>query len=362
MRGRGSAVVATILALTLSLALTACGGTSAKPNTATGKAASTAASSTATAAAGPAASSTKPAGSGAALTKVSVMMAYLATGWDAGFWVAQDKGFYKQQGLDVTAEPGKATFQTVQQVANGNITFGQLDGGTLITADSRGLPLIGVAQLFKAQPFAVMVPASSKIQSIADLKGKRLGDNPSNATAQLLTGVLADHHMTKADLHLVDMDNHTLPVALLQHKVDAIAGLSIGQGALIEFKGMPLRFLMYGDNGVDQPGFAIATSASYARAHPDVVRRFILGTREGMTWSRQHAAQAEAILHQKEPHTNLKLLKKQLQLSLPFWSSPPGGAFDLNQYKTAEAELLKFGVIKKSVPVSQLVTNQYVPK
>lgn len=337
MKPRSKRVTGAVLALALALA--GCGGAASQRAKTSSAAASTPTQ---------------------APAKVSVVMSYILTGFDAPFWVGIDQGFYKQQNLDVTAQPGVSTLQSVQAVANGAVTFGQLDGGTVMTAIDQGLPLLGVAQLFTSQPFCILVPASSNITSISQLKGKKVGDSVGNATAALLPGVLAYHHMTLKDITLVNMSNNALPQALLSHKVAAIAALTIGQQPAIELQGMKVRALLYSDSGLNQPGFGIYTSRAYAAAHPGVVKRFILGTRNAMEWTLKHQQQAVADLAKAYPTAKPKLLTAQLKISLPIWANPPAGPFDLKQYQSAEQELVKYGVLKKPVDVSQVVTNQYV--
>lgn len=306
--------------------------------------------------------STPAASPAPATATVTFQTDFLPTGWDVGYWVALKQGFYKQQKLDVKAQTGKGSFQTAEDVAKGNEDFGQVDGGTLVQAIDQGLPAIGVASLFTKSPAAIIVPASSPIRSIADLRGKTIAENASDATAHMLPGVLAYNHLSTHDVKLDNVANSALVPALLRHRVDAILTLAVGLGVVANVKGMPTRNLLFDDNGMHLPGYALAANRAFAQAHPGVVRRFILATRQGWQWARQHPAQAVAILRQAFPTAPENVLSRELKLSFSFWQQPPATVFDLQQYAAGQRELVKYGVIKQPKPIGELVTNAYVPK
>jgi ABC-type nitrate/sulfonate/bicarbonate transport systems, periplasmic components len=99
-----------------------------------------------------------------ALTKVSVRMDFLIRGYHSGFFVALDKGWYKEAGLDVSISEGTGSLATAQSVAAGNDTFGLVDASSMVTADAQGAHLKMVANMRGRNGAAVIVRKSSGIR------------------------------------------------------------------------------------------------------------------------------------------------------------------------------------------------------
>src|SRR5262249_15887760 len=76
-----------------------------------------------------------------AQTKVTMYLAFLVNGYHAPFYLANEKGWYKEVGLDVTISPGRGTSDSIKQVGTGNAQFGEPDFGAVSKAVSQGIPI-----------------------------------------------------------------------------------------------------------------------------------------------------------------------------------------------------------------------------
>ena len=91
-----------------------------------------------------------------------------------GYYVALSKGFYEEEGLDVTILPGGSDINVPSVVESGTAQIGTTNSYNLLSYQEQGYPLIGIAQIMQDSPF-VFVCDKSKVSSIADLKGQTLG-------------------------------------------------------------------------------------------------------------------------------------------------------------------------------------------
>lgn len=96
----------------------------------------------------------------------------------AGFFVAQAKGFYKAEGLDVQLLP-IGDQSPIQTVATGAADFGTTWITDLLTARQQGIPVVHIAQLFQKSGYTLVSLKTSGIKAPADFKGKRVGVWPS---------------------------------------------------------------------------------------------------------------------------------------------------------------------------------------
>src|SRR5690606_31674946 len=92
----------------------------------------------------------------------------------AGYFVAQDKGFYAEEGLEVTVLDGGNVNPTVA-VASGNADFGTDWVANILTQRDQGLEVVILAQVYQTSGYRLVALGNSGIEEIADLAGRRVG-------------------------------------------------------------------------------------------------------------------------------------------------------------------------------------------
>ena len=106
---------------------------------------------------------------------VTVRLKWFNQAQFAGFYVAQDKGYYKAAGLAVNIQPGGPDFPAVQMVTGGNEQFGVTGADQILIARSKGVPVVAVAVIYRRNPFVLFSLAKSGIKTPADFVGKKVG-------------------------------------------------------------------------------------------------------------------------------------------------------------------------------------------
>ncbi len=112
------------------------------------------------------------------LVPVKLQLKWFPQAQFAGFFVAQAKGYFKAEGLDVTLLP-IGDQSPIQTVATGAADFGTTWITDLLTARQQGIPVVHIAQLFQKSGYTLVALKSSNLKSPADFKGKRVGVWPS---------------------------------------------------------------------------------------------------------------------------------------------------------------------------------------
>src|SRR6056297_729626 len=98
-----------------------------------------------------------------AAEQVSVRLKWFNQAQFAGFYVAKEKGFYEDAGLDVSIQPGGSDFPAIQMVAGGDEQFGVTSADQILTARSKGVPIVALAVLYRKSPFVLFALESSGI-------------------------------------------------------------------------------------------------------------------------------------------------------------------------------------------------------
>jgi len=146
-------------------------------------------------------------------------------GEHAPFFVGVDKGFYLDEGLDVTVQEGSGSSTTVKLVGNGTNIIGYADSGTMMQGVTRGVPVKAVAVLLQTSPMSVIYKADKPIKTMEELKGKSIAITAGDASLAQLSALLTKHGMTEEDITLVVVANPAgKETAILEDQADTFMG------------------------------------------------------------------------------------------------------------------------------------------
>lgn len=218
----------------------------------------------------------RSAGHTRALTKVTIVLKWVPQAQFAGYFVALQKGYYKQFGLDVTIQPGGPDIVPEQVVANGAATFGTGWLPALLTQRDHGQDLVNIAQIFQTTGMRLIAFKSSGITSTKDFKGKKIGVWYSGNQYQFLAWMNKLHYNPATDMTVI---HQSFSMDLfLSHKLDLASAMTYNELGVVLESGVKLNQLTifdYGKAGVSMLEDGIYARSSYLKTHADVARRFL---------------------------------------------------------------------------------------
>jgi NitT/TauT family transport system substrate-binding protein len=136
---------------------------------------------------------------GGELKQVEYLLPYQDSISFLGLLVAKDQCF-ADEGLNVKTVPSNGSDYVVQQLIAGNVKFGQTGADNILIANATGRPVRGIAQVGGRGIFTIVVPQDSDVQSIADLKGKKLGvTDLGGGEIPLVKASIADAGLSEGD-------------------------------------------------------------------------------------------------------------------------------------------------------------------
>jgi len=212
----------------------------------------------------------------------------------AGFYMAQEKGYYQSRGLHVTLLEGGPDRDPVAFSSGSAGHYGITDTGVVL-ARAAGAPVKVLAAVFQHSPLALAVRADSDIYHFADLKGKRLMMQSGNMDAVILAAI------KKAGVGLSDITR--LPTSfqlqdLVQGTVDAFSVYVTDQPNQLRAMGVAHRVLNPRNEGIDFYGDVLITSEQEVTKHPQRVQAFLDASMQGWTYALNHMDETvELIMH-----------------------------------------------------------------
>ncbi len=214
--------------------------------------------------------------------QVTVRLDWIYQGPNAGFMVAQDKGYYEQVGLNVEVGPGKGSGSTAQLVASKATQFGFADGYVVGNAVSKGMNIRTVAGLYRRNPTAIVVLAQSDIKTPKDLEGKTVAIATGSTQFQQWPAFVRGCGLDAGKIRVVNIDPAGSPPALITGQVPAIAGYALGQVPSVEIRGnTKARIFWYADCGVTAVSNGIVAHNDLIKEEPELVREFVSATLKG---------------------------------------------------------------------------------
>jgi NitT/TauT family transport system substrate-binding protein len=209
---------------------------------------------------------------------VTVQLDWVVRGDHSIFFVGRDKGYFKANGINVTAiRKGTGTPDALRLVANGNADFGFGDLPTLAVSRSQGVPDVALVAVNERSPLAIIAIKKRKmLTKPADLKGLNIGIHPAGSTYVFFKAFLKANGMSESDMKESTVsppyENY-----LLLGRVDVVPGYMDAEVPELEAKaGGPgsLSILQGADYGWNVYGSGLFTSEKMIKEKPDLVKRF----------------------------------------------------------------------------------------
>jgi len=211
----------------------------------------------------------------------------------AGYYMAREKGYYREAGLEVELREGEPGSNFVGEVYAGRAQYGT--GSTNVLLDrNAGQPAVVLAVIFQHSPEVLMVPQKSGITTPQQLVGKRVMMTSFSTPAiapMLLNAVGSLDKFT-----LLEQTNNLQ--SLIDGKIDAIAGYYTDQPYYFQEKGFPVHSLRPIYYGVDFYGDNLFTTETELRNHPARVKAFRLASLKGWEYAMAHSEEAIAVVRQ----------------------------------------------------------------
>lgn len=307
-------------------------------------------------------------GSPAALVPLTVGLGYIPSVQFAQFYLAQQAGYYRAAGLNVTFQ-NKIDPDLITLVGQGSIDVGVADGTSVIPAGSQGIPIRYVATIYAQDPNIVLATAKSGITKAADLKGRKVGiPGKYGSSWVMLQALLKGAGLTPSDLQIVLYPDFGQAVALQQGAVDASTGFANNEPIQLELAGAG-PVVLRPDQASAMPGPGLIASTKTIDARGPAISAFVAATLRAMKDIEADpnkgldAAIAMVPALGQDRATQLKIL----QATTAMWESDVTrahgiGAVDTAAWTRAIAFLTSIGLVANPVTADQLVTSALLPK
>jgi NitT/TauT family transport system substrate-binding protein len=277
-----------------------------------------------------------------------------------GFYEAQLKGYYRQEGLDVTIAPGGPYVIAEQQVSVGAAQFAMGSSDRVLEADSRGQSLVAVAATLQDDPQAIMVHADSPVHTFSDLEGRTVAVKPGSTWFEYLVAryKLKDVRETPA----------TYSIANFLQDPNYIQQIFVTSEPYFARKaGAQVRTLLISDTGYS-PYRVFFTSRDYLSQHPDIAAKFVHASLRGWRDYIADPREVNAQLLKLNPAMSLEQMEftcqalKDGHFVYPDNDPSKAGDFDPTRWSRMYQQLVDLKLIQHPFDPATAYTMQFVGK
>lgn len=286
-----------------------------------------------------------------AADKVTLQLKWVTQAQFAGYYVAKDKGFYKDAGLDVTINAGGPDVAPPQVIAGGGADVIIDWMPSALASREKGLPLVNIAQPFKRSGMMLTCRKDTGIAKPADLKGKTLGVWFFGNEYPFLSW------MSKLGISTGGKDNGGVTVLkqgfnvdpILQRQADCVSTMTYNEYWQVIDAGIPAKDLVvfkYEDQGVAtmEDGLYVLESKLKDPKFVDKMARFVKASMRGWAWARNNQKDAAMIVLEND-ETGAQTEEHQIRMmgEINKLTAGSNGKLDPADYNRTVATLMSGG-------------------
>ncbi len=296
------------------------------------------------------------------LIPVRLPVGYIPNVQFAPLYVAIDKGFYRDLGLDVSIDYSMENDNTVL-VATGNLDFAIVSGEQVMLARAQQLPVVYVMAWYQQYPVGIVAKESSGIKSVSDLRGKKIGLPGLYGASYIGAIALLDSAgMKEADVVLDSIGFNQIEM-LVADKDDAVVVYAANEPVQLKKMGEKTVLLKVAD-AVDLVANGLITSEDTLAENPALVEAMVQATLRGLQYSMDHPEEAFEI--SKKYVENLASADQEVQMqvlinSIEQWQAPRLGYSNPDAWENMQRILLQMGLLKSNIDLDRAFDNRFIP-
>src|SRR5271154_4382795 len=313
------------------------------------------------------------AGPASAQTKLKMVLNWKYQGPQGWFFLADDRGYFKEAGLEVTMDQGNGSGAPIPLVASGtyDVGFGDINALIEFAAKKPDEAPIAVYVMYNRPPFTIAVRSDSAIKTPKDLEGKTLGGAAGDGALKLFPAFCKITKIDCSKVSITNMQPSLREQMLMQKQVDGVFGyvntIRFSAKLIHVDPDKEIRFINYGDYGMDPYSNAIIVSKKLVKDNPAAVRGLIAAINHGLEDALKDPDAAVAAVAKREPLIKTSVERERLDATLKDEMNHPEiakigvGNVDIARLKRSIDILVEANNLPRTPSVGEIFTSDFLP-
>lgn len=295
------------------------------------------------------------------LQKTSIQLMWLDQFEFAGFYVAKEKGFYQELGLDVEIKKFNSSMNLTKEVLDGKSDFG-LNSSSLVIDKSQGKDVVILGTIFQSSPLVLLALKDSKLKNFDNFKNKKIMITNNQENFAPLLSMLKSQDLLYSDLKFIP---HSFNVNdLINHKTDLMAAYITNEVFSLKEKGYESTIFNPKDYGFNFYDDFIFTSKEFVEQNPETVKKFYKATLKGWEYAFNNIDEVSKLVYEKYNPQNKSLksiiFEANEMKELVFDNNGKIGTITQEKINLMINAYKVMGLIKKDIKADELIYSKHL--
>ena len=222
----------------------------------------------------------------------------------AGYYIAKEKGFYKNVGLDVTINELKSKTELVEMIKNEKADFA-IGRSSLLLDKINGYDIVALGAIFQHSPL-MLLTTNEEIKTISDFKNKKIMITPDAEFTASIMAMLNSNGIYKEHVNMI---THSFNIDdLINKKTDLMASYISNEPILLQEKGIKYKIFHPKNYGFDFYSDILFTSSKFIKNNPITTKNFYEASLKGWEYALKNKAETAEIIYKKYNSQNKSLI------------------------------------------------------
>ncbi len=282
-------------------------------------------------------------------TKVALFMSYIPSVQFAPVYVAAERGYFAEEGIDIAFENSFNEADGVERIANNDLQFGLISGEQVLLARANDRPVVYVFEWYHRFPVGIVSPADLNITKPEDLKGRIVGiPGPQGASYMGLRALLNAAGMSEDDLGELRSIGFAAPENICEGKVEAAVVYIVNEPLTIQQQCTEVNVIEVSDYATLVSN-GLVTNEQTIREKPDLVRGMVRAVQRGLAdviADPDAAFEIAVTKYVKDlPEDQYDTQRQVLLNSIELWRSDELGRTNPDAWQTTQDILIQAGLL-----------------
>ncbi|WP_028611099.1 ABC transporter substrate-binding protein [Paenibacillus harenae] len=298
------------------------------------------------------------------LEKVQVVLDWTPNTNHTGLYVARDKGFFKEQGLDVEIiQPGQTGAD--QMVASGDVQFGVSYQESITMARIAGVPLVSIAAVIQHNTSGFASPLAKGIDAPEKFEGQTYGGWGAPVEEAVIASLMQERNADVGKVNIMSIGDSDFFTAV-KRDIDFAWIYYAWTGVEAELRGEKINMLYLTDysDKLDYYTPVLATNEAMIKDKPEIVKAFTAAAAEGYQYAIDNPEDAAEVLIQAEPDLNADLVRASQKWLSPKYQddAPRWGEQKLSVWENYAGWMFEHKLLEKELEAEKAFTNEFLPE
>ena len=250
------------------------------------------------------------------MTDVTFSLDFIVLGRHAPFYVAIEKGYFKEENLNVNIIAAKGTAQAIQNVESGLAQIAFTDVASLVVARASGSTVKVVSVIYQKAPFCFFsLDPGANVTKLSQFEGLRVGSNSGSYISNIAKAMMRKEGLDPNKLTVESIEPSARIAMLATRKIPAIDFFIMTKPAMERaVKDAKVTTFLFADHGLDLYSNGIGAKESYLKENPEVVKAFVRATLRGYQYALKHPVEAAELIQKHAKALNNQITVEELKI------------------------------------------------